>query len=76
MSSKNEPLVLVGFGKHDLKEVLSWFGTSKELEAYKAPTLWPPRWRPERLCTGEDINLFIQYVQKVKDVGYIDYINF
>ena len=40
-------LVLVGFGKHDLSEVLTWRGTPKEEDAILAPTKWPPRYRRE-----------------------------
>ena len=39
---KETSLVLVGFGKHDLSEVLAWRGTQKEEDAILAPTKWPP----------------------------------
>jgi hypothetical protein len=40
-----EPLVLVGFGKKDLPEIMELIGTEKEMEAITAPLHAPPRWR-------------------------------
>jgi hypothetical protein len=72
--SKDEGLVLVGFGKHDLNEVLAWFGTSLELQALKAPLLWPPRWRRESICSQEEKERFVQYTETVRNLKFTDYI--
>lgn len=69
-----EYLILVGFGKYDLSEVLSWRDSVKELDALNASTKWPPRYRPYRLCSEEDISLFLEYGQWISSIGHRDYL--
>lgn len=71
-----EALVLVGFGKHDLATVLSWRGTSKEEDAIMAPTKWPPRYRPNRMCEPGQVDLFAEYVSWISNISYKDFIAF
>jgi hypothetical protein len=73
---KQETLILVGFGKHDLKEVLSWRGTPREEDAILAPTKWPPRYRRESICDPEDVERFMEYVGWVQGLNYRDYVAF
>ena len=47
---KEESMILVGFGKHDMVEVLSWRDTPQEEDAILAPTKWPSRYRREAIC--------------------------
>ena len=59
-------LVLVGFGKHDLADVLKWAGTDKEMDLLTAFKKWPPVYREERNCSQEDIQTacdFLAYLQ-------------
>jgi hypothetical protein len=69
-----EQMILVGFGKHSLKEVLSWRGTHKELAAMKAPTEWPPVYRRESICSESEKKLFIEYVQWISSFNFDDHI--
>lgn len=69
-----EGMVLVGFGKHDLDEILSWFGTPREIEALKAPTIWPPRWRRESACSEYEQTRFVEYTETVRNVRYTDFV--
>jgi hypothetical protein len=68
-------LVLVGFGKHNLDEILNWVGTPREIEALKAPLLWPPRWRRESLCSEEDKTNFAEYTATMQNLNFTDYVN-
>jgi hypothetical protein len=58
----NEELVLVGFGKHDLTEVVEWIGTHPEI-ALNAAALWPARWRRLGICGEEEIEAMKAYVE-------------
>jgi len=58
-----DALILVGFGKHKLSDVLDWIGTDKEEDAYFAVTKWPPWYREARLCDDEDFSRFVWYTQ-------------
>jgi hypothetical protein len=60
---KDESFVLVGFGKHDMKDILSWIDTPQEEDALKAPVKWPPRYRPERICDKDDFDRFEAYME-------------
>lgn len=57
-------MVLVGFGKHDLVDMLAWRGTEKEKDLYGAiwPHCWPPRWRKESSCSQEEVQAFGTYL--------------
>ena len=65
-------LILIGFGQHNLKDMMKWVGTEKEEKLIFAPDLWPPRYRPESSCSQEDLECFVQYVtwisNKMKEV--------
>jgi hypothetical protein len=73
---KEKSLVLVGFGKHDLSEVLSWRGTPREEDAILAATKWPPRYRREAICEEEDVKNYMVYVDWLQGFNYKDYIAF
>lgn len=73
-SPKDEGMVLVGFGKHDLSEILAWFGTPREIDALKASLLWPPRWRRESGCTQEEKERFVQYTETIRNLKFTDYV--
>jgi len=73
---KETSLVLVGFGKHDLSEVLTWRGTPKEEDAILAATKWPPRYRREAICEPEDVQRYMEYVDWLQGFNYKDYIAF
>ena len=59
---KQETLILVGFGPHDLDEMLKWIGTEREEELLFAPDTWPPRFRAESSCSLKEYETFLQYV--------------
>jgi hypothetical protein len=70
---ENEPHVLVGFGKHDLADLLEY--TEDEInEQYLIKKLntqhWPARYRRASICTEEEIENFKRFtewaVQKVR----------
>jgi hypothetical protein len=56
-----QPLILVGFGKYSLEEVMSWVGTEKEDDVLFAPKKWPPRYRRPEICENKDLDLFQKY---------------
>lgn len=66
-----EPLVLVGIGKHNLKDLLDQAAASLEgqrillaaFDKYK----WPPRYRRASICTEEEIAAFATYVNWVME---------
>lgn len=67
MSKKQEDLVLVGFGKHDLCDMLKWIGTEKEtdlVEAVNPKTKgWPPVYRRVDLCSEKEKVAFFLYYE-------------
>jgi len=73
---KETSLVLVGFGKHDLSEVLTWRGTQKEEDAIMAATKWPARYRRESICEPEDVQRYVEYVGWLQKFNYKDYVAF
>ncbi len=60
-------LVLVGFGKHRLKDMLGWIGTDKEEDLLRAFTKWPPVWREERIIDEEDMEYACRYLAFIQD---------
>ncbi len=66
----SEPLVLVGFGEHDLADLMadvdSLEGHDRLLNAIDRYH-WPPRYRPRRICSEEQIVTFIKYVKWVRE---------
>lgn len=70
MANKDqEGSVLVGFGKHDLIQMMEWIGTEDEERLLYAPTKysWPPRYRRTSICSEEEIQAFIKYNHWVLD---------
>lgn len=57
---KEDPVVLVGFGKHDLKDLIKFIDTDEEERLVAEPFAkgWPPRYRRVSICTKEDIEAF------------------
>lgn len=60
-------LVLTGFGKHKLKDMLGWIGTDKEEDLLQAFKKWPPVWREERIADEEDIEYACRYMAFLQD---------
>jgi hypothetical protein len=60
-------LVLTGFGKHKLKDMLTWIGTDKEEDLLKAFKKWPPVWREERIADEEDIEYACRFLAFLQD---------
>ncbi len=60
-------LVLTGFGKHKLKDMLGWIGTNQEDDLLSAFTKWPPVYREERICDGEDIEYACRFLAFIQD---------
>ncbi len=60
-------LVLVGFGKHRLKDMLTWIGTKKEIDLLQAFKKWPPVWREERIVDEEDIEYACRFLAFLQD---------
>lgn len=56
-----EVLILVGFGKKDLIDLVEKIGTPEEDELIRAPLNTPPRYRRKEICTPEEIGAFVQY---------------
>jgi len=62
----SEPLVLVGFGKHDLKDLWANKKTTEGAQLLiEAITIrqWPPRYRRLSICTKEEVDLFQEYIR-------------
>ncbi len=60
-------LVLTGFGKHKLGDMLEWIGTEKEDDLLSAFTKWPPVYRDEASCDRQDIENACQFLAFVND---------
>ena len=67
MEERTEGLILVGFGKHELKEMLEWIDTDKEEDLMKAFKKWPPVWRREGICSQAEIKASLQYLAFLQD---------
>jgi hypothetical protein len=63
-----EGLVLVGFGKHDLKDMLLWQDTPQEEDLAIAFKKWPPVYRREKNCNQEDLKAACQYLAYLQDL--------
>lgn len=67
---KSPAMVLVGFGKTELKDVVNKIGTQDENDLLRAPLRSPPRYRREEICNHEEIEAFVTYCnflqQKIK----------
>ena len=72
-AEKNRPtpgqgLVLVGFGKYNLKEMLLWQDTPQEEKLVTAFKRWPPVYRREEICSQDDLTAACQYLVYLNDV--------
>jgi hypothetical protein len=65
---RSEGLILVGFGKHNLSDMLGWIDTSKEEDLAKAFKKWPPVWRREGACSVEEVHSSLRYLAYLQDV--------
>jgi hypothetical protein len=65
MAKQQEALVLVGFGKSDLVDMIHKINTPEERDLFTAPTNSPPRWRREAICTDKEIEAFVLYTRWV-----------
>lgn len=62
-----EAMVLVGFGKSDLKDIINKMNTAEEKELVFAATGSPPRYRRESICSREEIEAFLIYVRFLQE---------
>ena len=60
-------LVLTGFGKHKLGDILAWIGTEKEDDLLSAFTKWPPVYREESSCDKADIENACRFLAFIHD---------
>lgn len=60
------PLVLVGFGKYDLADLMGVDKHERISEAFVKN--WPPHYRPARMCSQEDIELFKEFTTFITEV--------
>jgi hypothetical protein len=60
-------LILVGFGKHELKDMMEWVDTDQEEDLIKAFTKWPAVWREERICSEAEMKAALQYLAFCQD---------
>jgi hypothetical protein len=56
-------MILVGFGKRDLSELVAMTKAGKEDEAMKASTNVPPRWRRLAICSEDDVDNMRTYTE-------------
>ena len=60
-------LVLTGFGKHKLNDMLTWIGTEKEEDLLSAFTKWPPVYREEKSCSEAELKDAFQFLAFIQD---------
>jgi len=63
-----EPLIVVGFGKYDLKDLMGQKDTEEGQDRLiNGISLygWPPRYRRASICTPEEITVFQEYLKWV-----------
>lgn len=64
---EKDNLVLVGFGKSHLIDMIEWIGDKeKEKILLEAPKNWPPVFRRQEICSQEEILAFLEYVGWLK----------
>ena len=61
-------MILMGFGKYDLKDMLKWRGTDREGDLVNAAANWPARWRRLRICDPEQNNAMVEYSKFIKEI--------
>jgi len=60
-------MVLVGFGKHSLRDMLELIGTEQEEELLKAFSTMGPVYKSEVSCTNEEIQNACRFLAFVQD---------
>ena len=65
---QKEGLILVGFGKHKLEDMLKWQNTEQEEDLATAFRKWPPVYRREGICSRDEIMSSMQYLAYLQDV--------
>ena len=63
-----EALVLVGFGSHQLKDMLEWIDTPQEIDLLTAFKKWPPVYREQAACELEDVQTACDFLKYLQDV--------
>jgi hypothetical protein len=59
---EKDNLVLVGFGKSHLIDMIEWIGDKdKEKILLEAPMKQPPVYRRQEICSHEEILAFLEY---------------
>lgn len=67
----DKAMVLVGFGKRDLVELVAMVKAGKEDEAIQASRNVPPRWRRLAICDDVDVENMKFYTEFVtKKLGF------
>jgi len=61
------PMILVGFGKFELVDVVKFIGTDREDELLQMPIKHIPRYRKPSSCLPEQVETFVQYVNWLSD---------
>jgi hypothetical protein len=61
-------LVLVGFGKHKLADMMKWIDTDREMELLLAFKRWPPVYREQRACEAGDVETAVAFLTYLGDV--------
>lgn len=69
MPKEPNDLILIGFGKHSLHDMLKWRDDpEKAVKLIKAPTEWPPHYRRIGACSQEQIETCMEYVNWLVEV--------
>ena len=65
-----EPLVLVGFGKHDLSDMIDFIDTDNEERLVSEPFEkgWPPRYRRVSACSEQEVANFKKFTNFITQV--------
>jgi hypothetical protein len=66
--SSDEGMVLVGFGKNNLIDMLEWQDTDKEQDLAEAFVKWPPIYRREDICSQAEVKAACQYLAYLQDL--------
>ena len=69
--ARSEPLVLIAFGSHALKDLMAKKDTAEGEERLMTAfdeKHWPPVYRKVSICTIEDVELFQEYLAWVAEM--------
>ncbi len=66
--NQEEQLILVGFGKNKLSDMLKWIDTDQEVDLIEAWKKWPPVWRRQEICSTGDIMACMQFLAYSHDL--------